>query len=63
MDVARITYYYYRSQISAAKQDDDRRIGVRLEQLAREFSRYGIRRMTAQLKAEGFAVNRKRVYR
>lgn len=62
MDLARSTYYY-RSQTSPAKQEEDRRISVRLEQLAREFSRYGIRRMTAQLKTEGFEVNRKRVYR
>jgi putative transposase len=62
MDISRSTYYY-RSQTSEAKQDEDRRILVRLEQLAQEFSRYGIRRMTAQLKADGFKVNRKRVYR
>jgi len=62
MDLARSTYYY-RSQTSAAKQGEDRRILVRLEQLAKEFSGYGIRRMTAQLKVEGLSVNRKRVYR
>lgn len=62
MDLSRSTYYY-RSQTSEAKQDEDHRILVRLEQLAQEFSGYGIRRMTAQLKADGFHVNRKRVYR
>ena len=54
---------YYRSQPSAAKQEEDRQIVGRIEQLAQAFTRYGIRRMTAQLKVEGFAVNRKRVYR
>lgn len=55
--------YYYRQQRSEAKQQEDQKIITRLEQLAREFSRYGVRRMTAQLKHEGFVVNRKRVYR
>ncbi|MBK6764761.1 MAG: IS3 family transposase [bacterium] len=55
--------YYYRQQRSEAKQQEDQKIITRLEQLAREFSRYGVRRMTAQLQHEGFVVNRKRVYR
>jgi len=55
--------YYYRQQRSEAKQQEDQKIIARLGQLAREFSRYGVRRMTAQLKHEGFVVNRKRVYR
>ena len=62
MDLARSTFYY-RQQRSDAKQQEDQEIIARLEQLAREFARYGVRRMTAQLKHEGFVVNRKRVYR
>jgi len=62
MDLARSTYYY-RAQLSEARQEEDQKIQARLESLARDFPRYGIRRMTAQLKADGFLVNRKRVYR
>jgi transposase InsO family protein len=62
MDLARSTYYY-RQQWSEAKQQEEQKIITRLEQLAREFARYGVRRMTAQLQHEGFVVNRKRVYR
>jgi putative transposase len=62
MDVARSTYYY-RSQASEAKRDEDQKICIRLEDLARAFPRYGIRRMTAQLRADGLKVNRKRVHR
>jgi len=62
MDLARSTYYY-RAQKSAAKQEEDQKIIGRIEALAEDFPRYGIRRMTAQLKADGFDVNRKRVYR
>lgn len=62
MDLARSSYYY-REQRSELKRDEEQKIKVRLETLAREFSRYGVRRMTAQLQSEGFVVNRKRVYR
>ena len=34
-----------------------------LERLAKQHTQYGIRRMTADLQAQGFPVNRKRVYR
>jgi putative transposase len=62
MDLSRSTYYYH-AQTSEVKADEERKLTTRLHALAKEFTRYGIRRMTAQLKAEGFRVNRKRVYR
>lgn len=62
MALSRSTYYY-QTQKSEAKQDEERKMKARLEELAQAFSCYGIRRMTAQLQAEGFRVNRKRVYR
>lgn len=62
IDLPRSTFYY-QQQKSEAKQQEDQKIIGRLELLAREFSRYGVRRMTAQLQHEGFVVNRKRVYR
>jgi transposase InsO family protein len=62
MELARSTFYY-RPQMSVAKRDEEQRIIQRLEELALECPRYGIRRMTAELKDDGFRVNRKRVYR
>ncbi len=52
--------YYYRAMVPR-QQDADLR--DRLEALALEFPRYGYRRMTAQLKREGFRINHKRVLR
>ena len=46
--------FYYRQQRSDVKQQEDQKIIERLERLAREFARYGVRRMTAQLRHEGF---------
>lgn len=62
MDLSRSTFYY-RSQKSEAKADEERKMTTRLHALAKEFTRYGIRRMTAQLQADGHHVNRKRVRR
>jgi putative transposase len=60
--LSRSTYYYGRRPDEAkAKEDAD--IRDRLEELALEFPRYGYRRMTAQLRREGWTVNRKRVLR
>jgi putative transposase len=55
--------FYYRPQKSEAKRDEEQKIVARLTELARDFSGYGIRRMTAELKDDGFKINRKRVYR
>ena len=38
-------------------------VGARVEELCLEWPRYGYRRITAQLRREGFVVNRKRVHR
>jgi transposase InsO family protein len=55
--------YYYQAKPQDVKQQEDLAIVQRLEGLAHVFPKYGIRRMTAQLQADGFTVNRKRVYR
>jgi len=55
--------YYYKPKRSTAKAEENERIVKRLNELAVEYSRYGYRRMTAQLKREGLCVNRKRVLR
>ena len=60
MGLARSTYYYSPQE---TKQKEDADIRDRMETLALRFPRYGYRRMTAQLKRDGFHVNHKRVLR
>ncbi len=55
--------YYYRSRANEARAKQNADLRDRLEQLALKFPRYGYRRMTAQLRREGWQVNRKRVLR
>jgi len=62
MDLSRSTYYY-RPQQSEAKQTEELAMVKQLAVLALKHTQYGVRRMTAELKAQGFDVNRKRVYR
>jgi putative transposase len=62
IELSRSTFYY-RQQRSQAKQDEELRMIARLQAWAKEFPKNGIRRMTADLRGEGFQVNRKRVYR
>jgi len=54
--------FYYRAHRRDRTADDQRLIG-RMEQLAETFSRYGYRRMTAQLRLDGERINGKRVRR
>ena len=42
---------------------DEDEITEQIMQLAREYGRYGYRRITAMLRIKGYAVNHKRVYR
>jgi len=62
MELSRSTFYY-RPQKSEAKQEEELRMVAKLKAWAKAFPENGIRRMTADLKGEGFRVNRKRVYR
>ena len=62
MELARSSYYY-RPVGETPRKAENRAIRARLEELALRFPRYGYRRMTAQLKREGFIVNHKRVLR
>lgn len=55
--------YYYRPDVDEAKAREDADIRDRMEMLALEFPRYGYRRMTHQLRREGWQVNHKRVLR
>jgi putative transposase len=45
------------------RQEKDKALVKRLHELSAKHPRDGYRRMTARLKAEGFAVNKKRVQR
>jgi transposase InsO family protein len=47
----------------AATADEEKRLVVRLHELSRTHPRYGYRRITALLRAEGWRINRKRVQR
>jgi transposase InsO family protein len=63
MGLSRSTYYYRPRGPSAHKQKQDADLRDRIEQIALKFPRYGYRRVTAQLKREGFSANHKRVLR
>ena len=54
---ARSSYYY------RAEQPDDQEVKVAIQTVAGEWPTYGSRRVTAQLRREGWTVNRKRVGR
>jgi transposase InsO family protein len=60
--LARSTFYY-QSHPGAAQSALDATLSERMQALAEVFPRYGYRRMTAQLRREGFQVNHKRVLR
>jgi len=62
MELARSSYYY-KPRRGGPKEAEDELIAVRIEELALEYPRYGYRRMTAQLRREGYFVNHKRVLR
>jgi len=62
IDLPRSTYYSRpRGNEALARENAD--IRDRMDELALRFPRYGYRRMTAQLRREGWHVNRKRVLR
>lgn len=62
MSLSRSTYYY-ESQVSATKLQEDADIRDILEEVALDFPAYGYRRMTVELQERGIPVNHKRVLR
>ena len=60
MNLARSTYYYSPRGRRCA---DEGALTARIEAICEEFPRYGYRRVTAQLRHEGWHVSRKRVAR
>jgi putative transposase len=63
MSLAPSTYYYRPRPRSAEAVAAEARLVARIRAICAEFPRYGYRRVTAQLKAEGERVNRKRAAR
>lgn len=63
MGLARSSYYYRPCAPSPEKLRADADLRGRIEEIALRFPRYGYRRVTAQLKREGWLVNHKRVLR
>jgi putative transposase len=63
MSPAPSTYYYRARAKPAEAVAAEARLIARIHEICAEFPRYGYRRVTAQLKAEGERVNRKRVAR
>ncbi len=57
------SYYYKVKEPSVPKQKTDADIRDRIEQIACEFIHYGYRRITAQLRREGYLINHKKVLR
>lgn len=60
LQLNRSTYFY---QPQAAVSGNDKTVMDRMDEIHTDSPYYGIRRMTAQLKRDGFPVNRKRVRR
>ena len=56
MNLARRTYYY-----KPKEKPSDTVLIERMEQICLDFPRYGYRRMTEQLRREGWRINHKKV--
>jgi len=63
MNIARSTFYYRRKGKSPNQMKTEANLRDRIEAICLEFPRYGYRRVTRQLKREGWLVNHKRVLR
>lgn len=63
MGLARSTYYDHWQQQSMEAQKAEADLRDRIEQIVVEHARYGYRRVTYQLRREGYKINHKRVAR
>ena len=63
MNIARSTFYYRRKAKSPDQMKTEADLRGRIEAICLEFPRYGYRRVTRQLKREGWLINHKRVLR
>ncbi len=63
MGLSRSTYYHRSREKSIEAKKEEADLRDRIEQIVVEFARYGYRRVTYQLRREGYKVNHKRVAR
>lgn len=63
IDLAPSSYYYKSRESALSKQKEEADIRDRIEEIACEFIHYGYRRITAQLKREGYLINHKKILR
>ena len=63
MNLPASSYYYHCRAQSAGEKSHETDLADRIEAICLELTRYGYRRVTAQLKREKFVVNHKRVLR
>jgi len=63
MNLARSSFYYHPKDKSAEYMNAETDLRDRIEAICLEFPRYGYRRITHQLKHEGWTVNHKKVLR
>jgi len=63
LNLAPSSYYYKAKEPSLPLQKQEADLRSRIEEIACEFTRYGYRRITAQLRREGYLVNHKKVLR
>lgn len=63
MGLARSTYYYRSRPRSMQAKTEEADLRDRIEEIVVEFARYGYRRVTHQLRRQGWKVNHKRVAR
>jgi len=63
MNIAKSTFYYRRKAKSPDQMKTEADLRDRIEAICLEFPRYGYRRVTRQLKREGWGVNHKKVLR
>jgi transposase InsO family protein len=63
LNLAPSSYYYKAKEPSLSLQKQEADLRSRIEEIACEFIRYGYRRITAQLRREGYLANHKKVLR
>lgn len=63
LNLAPSSYYYKAKEPSIFVQKQEADLRNHIEEIACEFTRYGYRRITAQLRREGYLVNHKKVLR
>ncbi len=63
LNLAPSSYYYKAKEPSIFVQKQEADLRNRIEEIACEFTRYGYRRITAQLRREGWLVNHKKILR